>query len=425
MSEIAIQVENLSKHFRVATERRNTLKERWVRGRQKGVRDFRALHDVSLSVPRGSTLGLIGHNGSGKSTLLKVLAGVYRPTSGAVMVAGRVSALLELGAGFHGELTGRENVYLNGAILGLSRAEVNASLDEIIEFADIGEFIDSPVKVYSSGMYVRLGFAIAVTLDPEILIVDEIIAVGDEAFQRKCFDHLALLRRRGATIVLVSHSLSLVTDLCDSVVWLDHGEVRLTGDSASVVDAYLEDVNTRERDASAAQLAGITDPDERARLAEVLAQRRTGSGEARITSIEFLDGDSNPTNFYLPGEFLRMRLHVSASQAVPNVTIGLAITSENGITISCPGSNQDDMSYSIPLGDSTVDFDLPDQPFLPGRYYVSSAMYAKGGAVDHLTHGFEFVVRSASSGESAGLVLIDGRWRDLAPDVRENLGDVD
>lgn len=413
MTDIAIRVENLSKHFRLATERRNTLKERWVRGKQKGVRDFRALHNVSLEIERGTTFGLIGHNGSGKSTLLKVLAGVYRPTSGAVLVTGRVSALLELGAGFHGELTGRENIYLNGAILGLSRSEVDDHIDQIIEFAGIGEFIDSPVKVYSSGMYVRLGFAIAVTLDPEILIVDEIIAVGDEEFQRKCFDHLASLRRKGTTIVLVTHSMSLVTDLCDSAVWLDHGEVRATGDAGSVVEAYLDDVNERERTAEEQRLAAVTDDDERERLAEVLSQRRTGSGEARVTSIDFLDAEGRVAPFFLPGDSLTMRLQFDASKEIADVAVGLALTHENGMTLTCPASNQDDMLYRIPVGKSSADFVLASQPFLPGRYYVSSALYSNGEPVDHFTHGFEFVVRSTGSWQPAGILEIGGDWRPL------------
>ena len=229
MTEIAIQADHLSKRFWLQTERRTSIKERLVRGRPPKAREFWALRDASFEIERGSTFGLVGHNGSGKSTTLKVLAGIYRPTSGRVTVSGRVSALLELGAGFHGELTGRENIRLNGAILGMSGRQIDAAMDGIIDFAGIGEFIDSPIKVYSSGMFVRLGFAIAVSLDPEILIVDEVIAVGDEEFQRKCFDHLFELRKRGTTIVLVTHALGLIADLCDRAAWLDHGVVQEIG----------------------------------------------------------------------------------------------------------------------------------------------------------------------------------------------------
>ena len=223
MSDPAVRVVGVSKKFTLHTEKRNSLKERLVRGRARSDGDFWALRDVSFDVPRGSTFGLIGHNGSGKSTMLKLLAGVHRQTSGSIITDGRISALLELGAGFHGELTGRENIFLNGSILGLSKRQIEASMEKIIDFADIGEFIDAPVKVYSSGMYVRLGFSIAVTVEPEILIVDEIIAVGDEEFQRKCFDYLFELRKRGTTVVLVTHAMGLVESLCDQAAWLVKG----------------------------------------------------------------------------------------------------------------------------------------------------------------------------------------------------------
>jgi lipopolysaccharide transport system ATP-binding protein len=218
----AILVDGVSKKFRWHRDKRHSIKERLVRGKPQQLDEFWALKDVSLEIPTGTTFGLIGHNGSGKSTLLKLLAGIIRPSSGSVATTGRISALLELGAGFHPELTGRENIYLNGAILGLTRKQIDASLEGIIDFAGIGEFVDVPVKVYSSGMYVRLGFSIAVTVDPEILLVDEIVAVGDEEFQRKCFDHLHALHRRGTTIVIVSHALGIVENLFQSAAWLDH-----------------------------------------------------------------------------------------------------------------------------------------------------------------------------------------------------------
>src|SRR5664280_107762 len=246
MTDFAIRAENLSKRFWLHTDRRTGLKERFIRGQAPKGREFWALRDASFEIERGSTFGLLGQNGSGKSTTLKVLAGIYRPNGGRVIVNGRVSALLELGAGFHGELTGRENVRLNGAILGLSAKQIDAAMDRIIDFAAIGDFIDSPVKIYSSGMFVRLGFAIAVSLDPEILMVDEVIAVGDEEFQRKCFDHLFELRKRGTTIVLVTHSLGLIRDMCDQAAWLDHGEVRELGVAREVADRYIESVNDRE-----------------------------------------------------------------------------------------------------------------------------------------------------------------------------------
>jgi len=238
-----IAVEDVSKRFRLERNRPSSLKEALLRiGRSRDVDDFWVLRNINLTVEPGSFFGLVGHNGSGKSTLLRLMAGIHRPTVGQISATGRLSALLELGSGFHPDLTGRENVFLNGAMLGLSRKHMADSMDHIIEFSGIGEFIDEPVKIYSSGMYVRLGFAVAVNVDPEILLVDEVIAVGDEEFQQRCMNHMNMLRERGTTIVLVSHNAVLMQELCDTVGWLDHGRLLELGDPTSVVGSYLDHV---------------------------------------------------------------------------------------------------------------------------------------------------------------------------------------
>ena len=236
-----ITVRDVSKRFRLERNRPSSLKEALLRaGRRRDVDDFWVLRNVDFDIEPGSFFGLIGHNGSGKSTLLRLMANIHRPTTGEITTEGRMSALLELGSGFHPDLTGRENVYLNGAMLGLSRRHMHEAMDEIIEFSGIGEFIDEPVKIYSSGMYVRLGFAGSVNVDPEILLVDEVIAVGDEEFQRRCMDHMNRLREKGCTIVLVSHNAALMEDLCDTVAWLDHGRVLELGEPTPVLKKYLE-----------------------------------------------------------------------------------------------------------------------------------------------------------------------------------------
>ncbi len=246
-SDFAIQIEEVSKRYRLVRNRPTSIKEAMVRrSRRSSVEDFWALRDINLEIPKGSFFGLIGRNGSGKSTLLKLLSGIHRQTSGSIKIEGNLSALLELGAGFHPELTGRENVYLNGAILGMNRRQMSEVVDEIIEFSGIGEFIDSPVRVYSSGMYVRLGFAIAVHVDPEVLLVDEVIAVGDEEFQRKCLNHMEMLRRQGVTIVLVSHDIDQVQDLCDRVAWIDKSHLVEVGDPKEICERYLGYVNLEE-----------------------------------------------------------------------------------------------------------------------------------------------------------------------------------
>lgn len=401
MNGFAIQVADLSKVFKMHSESRSSLKERFVRGRSKSAGMFTALEDISFEVSRGTTLGLIGHNGSGKSTLLKILAGVYRPTSGSVLVDGRVSALLELGAGFHGELTGRENIHLNGAILGLSRRQIAASIDEIIDFSGIGEFIDSPVKIYSSGMYVRLGFAIAVTLEPEILIIDEVIAVGDEEFQRKCFDHLFKLRNQGATIVLVTHSLGLVAELCDTAVWLEHGRIGAIGSPSAVIDSYLSRVNQEEAASGAGDGHLETD---------VLGAARSGSGEVQLTSVDFLGPDGAPTQILLTGQPLTMRLQYTAHEAVREVAFFIGFVHENGAWIAGTNTRMHATVADVTPGPGHVDYTFEKLPLLPANWRLSTAIRSHGRTLDHLDKAFPMVVRTPGGGAEGGAIRLSGRW---------------
>jgi ABC-2 type transport system ATP-binding protein/lipopolysaccharide transport system ATP-binding protein len=397
VSDYAISVEGLSKRFWLQAEQRTSLKERLVRGRGIRGREFWAVRDATFTVPKGSTFGIVGHNGSGKSTTLKVLAGIYRPTSGTVSVRGRVSALLELGAGFNPELTGRDNIRLNGAILGLSKRQINAAMDEIIEFSGLEEFIDSPVKVYSSGMYVRLGFAIAVSIEPEILVIDEVIAVGDEEFQRRCFDHLRELRRGGTTIVIVSHDLGLVRELCDHAVWLDHGKVRALGSSLEVVETYLRDVNDRE----------AHEPHD-ASEAPAVVTRRHGSGEVIITGVEYLDASGAVTSMVVAGDPCVVRLHYSAQDDVPEAVFGLGFHHESGLVVSGPNSGR---SGPVPVHSGTgyVDFRVDDLLLQPSTYDVSTAIVDKGHTYDYLDRAFTLRVRG-SGNEEPGMTRMVGRW---------------
>src|SRR5881396_594588 len=270
----AIELTNVTKVYRRYARRKQfaTLKSALLTGSLiqdlRPEEKFPALQDVSFVVPAGKTYGIIGRNGSGKSTALKLVAGITRPTSGTVNVTGRISALIELGAGFHPEISGRENVFINGIMLGLSKREVARRFDEIVEFAELQDFIDAPVKTYSSGMYMRLGFAVAIHVDPDVLLVDEVLAVGDEGFTHKCLDKFAEFRRRGRTILLVTHSLSLVERFCDEALWLDVGHARTHGDPKRVVDAYLTAVEKTEEQ----QMAATT-----ARDVEAASRREPGS----------------------------------------------------------------------------------------------------------------------------------------------------
>lgn len=244
MSAWAVRVNEVSKRFRLYHERNQTLKSAILRGRTSRSEDFWALKDISFDVATGETHGLIGSNGSGKSTLLKCLAKIYWPTSGTIDYRGRMASLLEVGSGFHLELSGRENIYLNGSILGMSKKDIDSKFDDIVDFSGVERFLDQPVKNYSSGMYVRLGFSIAINVEPDILLVDEVLSVGDEEFQRKSFHKFRELKKQGKTIILVTHAMPVVRDLCDSVTWLNNGVLEETGPAERVVDAYLKSVDT-------------------------------------------------------------------------------------------------------------------------------------------------------------------------------------
>lgn len=239
MTDIAVEVDHVSKSFRLYKERNQTLKSTIMRGRRSIHEDFWALKDVDFEVPTGSTFGLIGSNGSGKSTLLKCLAKIYYPEQGSIRANGKLAALLEVGSGFHHELSGRENIFLNGSILGMSRREIERKFDEIVDFSGVEQFIDQPVKNYSSGMYVRLGFAIAINVEPEILVVDEVLAVGDAEFQEKCVQKFRDLKTAGRTVIIVSHDMGSISSLCDQAAWLRHGELIQVGAAKPTIKAYL------------------------------------------------------------------------------------------------------------------------------------------------------------------------------------------
>jgi lipopolysaccharide transport system ATP-binding protein len=248
MSEIAIQATEVSKRFRIYHERNQSIKAMVLRRRRGVYEEFWALKDISLEIPKASTYGLIGENGSGKSTLLKCFAKILVPDGGSVSSKGSISALLELGAGFHPELSGRENVFLNGAILGISSAELNRKFDEIVDFSGIERFIDTPVKNYSSGMYVRLGFSVAINVSPDILLVDEVLAVGDAEFQQRCANKFQELKSSGCTIVVVSHAMEMIKNLCDHAAWMEHGQLKAHGEAQDIIEMYLRQVahNTGE-----------------------------------------------------------------------------------------------------------------------------------------------------------------------------------
>ncbi len=403
MSQII--VDDVSKRFKLYTSRANSIKERFTARRLARYEEFWALRDVSLEIPPATTFGLIGHNGSGKSTLLRCIAGIYKPTSGSISVDGRISALLELGAGFHPDLTGKENIYLNAAILGLSTKEIDAVFDDIVDFSGISGFIDAPVKVYSSGMFVRLGFAVAVHVNPEILLIDEVVAVGDEEFQRRCFEHIHSLRRSGVTIVLVTHSLGLVQSMCDQAAWFDHGEIRALGTATEAVTSYLAKVNADEMGDAESSAAGLTSG-----LTDDVLRR--GSGEIRFTDIAVLDASGTRTMYAMPGEAVTVRMQFECSDPVADPVFGVGIRHEGGQLMTLQTTLRDPFDTGTVRTDGVVEFHIPNLPLFTGRYFVN--VYAVDSRSTHVYDEIEYALALDVRGETIrgidGFVDIPGAW---------------
>lgn len=395
MTEYAVRAVDVSKRFLIHTEKRTSLKERFVRGRPPKAREFWALKNANFDIPKGETFGIIGHNGSGKSTALKVLTGVYRPTSGSVEVNGRVSALLELGAGFHPELTGRENIRLNGSILGFSPRMIDSMMDDIIDFSGVEEFIDTPVKVYSSGMYVRLGFAIAVKVDPEVLLVDEVIAVGDEQFQRKCFDYLYELRRKGATIVLVSHGMSQIEEMCDQVVWLNRGKVQEIGPARDVVASYMQQVNAAE---------DLVHPERPASGGTAY-----GSGQARVTQLRTVTANGTEVSTLVAGEAAEILVDYVADESVRDVSFRLEIMTEDRVCVAAPDTLSNG-AVDLQSGRGTLRLTIPRLPLNPGAYLLTTHLSSRGHVLERNECAHELKVRKGGT-TTGGLVEIESSWK--------------
>jgi homopolymeric O-antigen transport system ATP-binding protein len=383
-------------------------------------KEFWALKDVNFSIYQGEAVGIIGENGSGKSTTLKLISRILYPTTGSVNVVGKVSALLELGTGFHPDLTGRENIFLNGSLLGMSRKAMEGLYDQIVDFAELGQFIEQPIKWYSSGMVMRLGFAVAINVNPDILITDEVLAVGDEAFQRKCLEAIAQIRRSGKTIIFVSHALEAVRGLCQRVIWLDHGEVRADGQAGAVIDQYLDFANRRHRDRLEAEFAApdatpATAPPTEGEpgAAGERPASRWGSGEVRITDAQFLDGNGVPAKVFQTGDPLTIRLYYHAPGRVWYPVFGIALYTGNGVHVLGPNTRFAD--YEIPFieGEGYVDYTIPELPLMAGVYDLTVAATNSDMTVmyDHQHNWYHFVVQpNPDLPDRFGLVYVPGTW---------------
>jgi ABC-type polysaccharide/polyol phosphate transport system ATPase subunit len=435
----AISLRNVSKLYRRYGGRQfATLKSALLSGdlvrKLRPEETFQALSDVSFDVPAGQTLGVIGRNGSGKSTALKLVAGITKPTSGTVKVNGRISALIELGAGFHPEISGRENVFINGIMLGLTRREIQQRFDEIVEFAELRDFIDAPVKTYSSGMYMRLGFAVAIHVDPDVLLVDEVLAVGDEAFTHKCLDKFAEFKRRNKTILLVTHSLGLVERFCDEALWLDRGTKRGQGDPTRIIGAYVTDVERQEEqllasadakaqalasDAPASDGTGPVDPGDASSDMTQATEGRWGSGGVEITGVTLLGDGQQPTHIFHTGEPVTIRLKVSAAQPVNDFVFGIGLYTADGALIYGTNTDIEEHESDVLSGDAEVNLILESLDLVEGTYKLDVAVHRRDGAAydyHRLLHTF----RVKSRVKDVGIYRPRHRWA-FSPSVRFKL----
>jgi ABC-type polysaccharide/polyol phosphate transport system ATPase subunit len=440
----AIELVNVTKVYRRYGRRKQfaTLKSALLKGSLlqdlQPDEKFPALQGVSFNVAEGRTYGVIGRNGSGKSTALKLVAGITKPTSGTVTVHGRISALIELGAGFHPEISGRENVFINGIMLGLSKREVTRRFDEIVEFAELQQFIDAPVKTYSSGMYMRLGFAVAIHVDPDVLLVDEVLAVGDEGFTHKCLDKFGEFKRRGKTILLVTHSLGLVERLCDEALWLDGGQVRAAGDPKRVVGAYLTDVEHSEEKELAAEDAKLTDEASKATTSGVTTsgatpsgsaegageagvpgsiedmtravEGRWGSREIEITDVTLKAENGEAAHVFQSGERIDVRLKVRAHQPTSDFVFGIGLYSAEGVT--CYGTNTDMENFQAEefSGDGEVTFTIDSLDLVEGTYKLDVAVHKRDG-YPYDYHRLLYTFRVKSRSREVGIYRPKHQWQ--------------
>ncbi|HEX4175513.1 MAG TPA: ABC transporter ATP-binding protein [Acidimicrobiales bacterium] len=384
MSDFAVDVRNVSKRFRLAHGQYNTVKERIIHGgRRKTTEDFWALSDVSLTVRQGETVGILGRNGSGKSTLLKCICGVLQPTSGEVAVRGKLAGLLELGAGFQLDLSGRENIYLNGSLLGMSKREIDRSFDAIVDFSELEEFIDGPVKFYSSGMTVRLGFAIAVNVDPEILVIDEVLAVGDERFQRKCVDRVKQFQKEGRTILLVTHAADTVRSICDRGVVLSHGHLIADGEPGESTRIFRERLMAEGAGMAVVDPAHVAVP----ATPDMIGNEGVGStgseGDAtrpvRFRSVHRVYSGDNTVPYMTTGDDLTIRIEFDALTATEDVVFSLEIRDDSGSSLMRTDTTIIGLQIDAPAGTGIMHFGIVNMPLLDGSFSFALGIQSRSG----------------------------------------------
>jgi len=415
----AIEFEKVSKRFILHHARPRSFQELVIGAlwRSRSREELWALKDVSFEVGRGEMLGIIGPNGSGKSTVLKLISRILEPTCGSITVDGKVSALIELGAGFHPDLTGRENVYLNGSILGLSQEQMDAKFKDIVAFAELERFINVPLKHYSSGMYMRLGFAIAINVEPDILLIDEVLTVGDESFQKKCLAKIEELKQQDKTMVFVSHSLETVRKLCDQAIWLEEGEIKSRGSPDKVIYDYLDDLRRKEGVALDEKHRHL-----RYELEEQQLENRWGSGEVQIYDVQLLDGDGEEQHVYQTGDAMRIRLYYEVKEPVvappsppeargeSHLTFGVGIHRSDGLHIHATNTFAQQVHYDAEAGKGMVELEYEELPLSTGAYAVSVGVWPGDKwqlPFDMHSRMYQFSVWGAGD---EGLIALPHRW---------------
>jgi ABC-type polysaccharide/polyol phosphate transport system ATPase subunit len=409
---VAIDVDNVSRVYQKYSSRHRfqTFKSALVKGdfirSIKGDELVTALDRVSFKVEKGQTLGLIGENGSGKSTMLKIAAGIAKPSSGRITTVGKVSALIELGAGFHPEITGRENVFINGIMLGLTKKEIQSKFDEIVRFAELEDFIDAPVKTYSSGMYMRLGFSVAINVNPEILLIDEVLAVGDASFIPKCLDKIDDFRRRKKTILFVSHDLATVDKICDRVVWLKNGRVAATGEPKRTVDAYLQDIAEKQEKSFEKKFEGGESYED---FGEGRRESRWGKREVEIRKVTLKSLQGQPKHVFSPDEGMLIEMDVVSAEPVKDFVFGIGVFNSQGV--SCYGTNTqaEDFTPKGIRGETRVVCRIEKISLINGTYYLDVAVHKRDGyPYDYHRNLYSFLV--SSTRKDVGVARLPHEW---------------
>lgn len=415
-NEIAIDVNNITKSFKVFLDKGSQLKERLLFRKRSRYEERKVLRGISFQVKKGEAIGLIGHNGCGKSTTLKLLTKIMYPDTGTITMNGRVSSLIELGAGFHPDMSGRENIYTNASIFGLTKKEIDARLDDIVSFSELEEFIDNPVRTYSSGMYMRLAFSVAINVDADILLIDEILAVGDANFQAKCFNKLKEIKAHGTTIVIVSHSLGQIEQICDRSIWIHEGLIRAEGPPKEIDLEYLDFMGQKLQESTRKELEEKQQQEESAEPAEEETQEETpeekkrwGSGAARIKKIRAYASDGAEQRIFRTGESIRFKLDYSVREKVPDAVFGIGIFNRDGV--QCYGTNtRIDKLPEFSLEKSgTAEIFLEKADLLPGEYLLDFAIETGDGIpVDYYREAYK--IEMISNIGDVGISRIEHKW---------------